>query len=256
MIELKLTKANRIRLARAFRGNKRVDISIDCVIEGQMGKAFADDSENPTAFQIEVGPFRYFAGDARSPGGREMIKNLPPYTLLMPAPDEWMEVAKEIHGEKLNPFSRYSFSAENLSVDHLGHLLANSPFKDTIRQIDTTIATQALKEPEGIVDISEFDSPEDFMKRGIGFCLMNNRSMVGAAYSSLVCSKGIEVSMFVFPEHRRKGIATALGSKLLKWCLEHNMDANWDAANPESCKLAEKLGYVYAGTYDAYFLKD
>jgi len=233
-----------------------VDISIDCVIEGQMGKAFADDSENPTAFQIEVGPFRYFAGDARSPGGHEMIKNLSPYTLLMPAPAEWMEVAREIHGEKLTPFSRYSFSSENLSVEHLGHLLASSPFKDGIQPIDKTIATQALKESDSIVDISEFDSAEDFTKRGIGFCLLNNKSMIGAAYSSLVCSRGIEVSMFVFPEHRRKGIAMALGSKLLKWCLKHNMDANWDAANPESCKLAEKLGYVYRETYDAYFLKE
>jgi RimJ/RimL family protein N-acetyltransferase len=255
MIELKLTKANRIRLARAFRGNKRVDISIDCVIEGQMGRAFEDDSENPTAFQIEVGPFRYFAGDARSPGGHEMIKNLPPFTLLMPPPAEWMEVAKEIHGEKLNPFSRYSFSSENLSVEHLGHLLTNSPFKNVIQQIDPAIATDSLKESDSIVDVSEFDSAEDFMTRGIGFCVMDNKSMIGAAYSSLVCSKGIEVSMFVFPEHRRKGIATALGSKLLKWCLENNMDANWDAANPGSCKLAEKLGYVYTGTYDAYFLK-
>jgi GNAT superfamily N-acetyltransferase len=256
MMELKLTKTNRIKLARAFRSNKRVDISIDCVIEGQMGKAFADDSENPTAFQIEVGPFRYFAGDARSPGGREMIKNLPPYTLLMPLPTEWMEVAKEIHGEKLNPFSRYSFSSDNLSVEHLDHLLANSPFKDLVQQIDVPVADQSLKESESIVDISEFDSAEDFTERGIGFCLMNNESMIGAAYSSLVCSRGIEVSMFVFPEHRRKGIATALASKLLRWCLEHNLDANWDAANPESCKLAEKLGYVYAGTYDAYFLKE
>ena len=174
----------------------------------------------------------------------------------MPPPVEWMEVAKEIHGEKLTAFSRYSFSSEDLSVDHLDHLLANSPFKDTIKQIDKTIATQALKEPDGIVDITEFDSAEDFTKRGIGFCLMNNKSMIAAAYSSLVCSKGIEVSMFVFPEHRRKKIATALGSKLLQWCLEHNTDANWDAANPESCKLAEKLGYVYTETYDAYFLKE
>ena len=75
MIALSLTKGNRIRLARAFRGSKRVDIAIDCVVEGQMGNAFADDPENPTAFKIEVGPFCYFAGDARSTGGVEMIRD-------------------------------------------------------------------------------------------------------------------------------------------------------------------------------------
>lgn len=53
--ELMLTKANRLELARAFRHNKRVDISIDCVIEGQMGKAFVDDPAAPTVFKITQG---------------------------------------------------------------------------------------------------------------------------------------------------------------------------------------------------------
>ena len=36
--ELELTKANRLKIARAFRGNKRVDFSIECAIEGQLGR--------------------------------------------------------------------------------------------------------------------------------------------------------------------------------------------------------------------------
>ena len=33
------------------------------------------------------------------------------------------------------------------------------------------------------------------------------------------------------------------------------MEAHWDAANPESYRLAEKLGYVAVGTYHAHFLR-
>ncbi len=253
--ELKLTKANRMRLARAFARNKRVDLSIDCVLEGQMGRAFVDDPRAPRAFKIQVGPFWYLAGAAKSPGGHEMIKEFAPYTLLMPSPAEWIDVAREIHGERLTPFLRYSFSSKNLSVDHLSDLLDSSPFKDAIKRIDTAAATEALAVQDGAMDLSDFDSAEDFVERGIGFRLMNNESMMGVAYSSLVCSKGIEVSIFVFPEHRRKGIATTLASALLKWGLEHGLDPHWDAANPESCTLAEKLGYVQTETYDAYYLK-
>jgi GNAT superfamily N-acetyltransferase len=253
--ELRLTKADRIRLAMAFRKNKRVDLSIDCAIEGQMGKAFADNLENPTAFCIQVGPFWYLAGDARSPGGQQMIKDLPAYRLLMPSEEEWIDVAKEIHGERLVPFPRFSFSSENLSLEHLDNLLGDSPHKDVIRRIDRAILTQLTGEPDSVVDITDFDSVEDFLKRGIGFCLMDSESVKAVAYSSLVCSKGIEVSIFVFPEHRRKGMATALSCKLLKWSLEHDMDPHWDAANPESCTLAEKLGYVPTETYEAYFLR-
>jgi len=68
MFELDLNKANRLKLAHAFRQNKRVDYSIQCVIEGQMGKAFVDQIDAPTAYAINIGPFWYFAGEARSHG--------------------------------------------------------------------------------------------------------------------------------------------------------------------------------------------
>jgi len=255
MIELELNKKNRVLLAGAFRSCKRVDLSVDCVIEGQMGKAFADDPENPTAFRIGVGPFSYFAGDSGSPVAREMLKDLSSYPLLMPSTEGWIDLAKEVHGERLTPFPRYSFSSENLSIEHLDRLLADSPFRDGIQRIDREIASQALAVQDGVLDLSDFDSAEDFAERGIGFRLMDEECVMGVAFSSLVCSRGIEVSIYVFPEHRRKGVALTLGGKLLKWCLEHNMDPHWDAANPESCTLAEKLGYVQTETYHAYYLR-
>lgn len=39
IVQYPLSKANRIRLARAFRHVPRVDVSIECVLEGQMGAA-------------------------------------------------------------------------------------------------------------------------------------------------------------------------------------------------------------------------
>jgi len=41
---------------------------------------------------------------------------------------------------------------------------------------------------------------------------------------------------------------------LLKWCIENKAEADWDAANPVSCKLAEKSGYIQTGEYQAYYL--
>ena len=115
-----LTRANRIKLARAFKNNKQVDLSIDCAIEGQMGKAFTDDAENPTVFEIEPGHFFcYFAGNAASAAGYEMIQSLPSYRMLMPSSPGWMEVAQEVHGDKLSRHTRYSFLSGNLSIDHL-----------------------------------------------------------------------------------------------------------------------------------------
>jgi len=257
LIALALTRANRLRLARAFKNNKRVDFSIACAIEDQMGAAFVDDLENPTAFAIEQSNFfLYFAGDARGPGGRKMIAQLPPYRLLMPSPLEWIAAIRATHGDRLVTTLRYSFSAERLTLEHLDRLLAGSPFREAVRRIDAALAGQILDDQGGFFDLSDFDSAEDFVQRGLGFCLLDGDVMIGAAYSSLVCSQGIEISLFVSPEHRRQGIATALTSWLLRECLANNMEPHWDAANEESCLLAEKLGYVPTETYQALFLGD
>ena len=53
--ELPLTPTNRLRVAEAFRHNPRVDYSLDCVIEGQMGRAYVDDPERPSAWRVTVG---------------------------------------------------------------------------------------------------------------------------------------------------------------------------------------------------------
>jgi GNAT superfamily N-acetyltransferase len=254
--EYPLTKANRVRLARAFRDIIRVDLGIDCALEGQMGTAFVDDPEAPTAFRIEQGPFRYFAGDPRSRGGREMIERLEPHTLIVSSPPGWPEVAKEIHGEKLISMPRYSFSSERLSLEHVERLLGASKYRERVRRMGAAVAAAVRDDPEHWLDLSGFDSGEDFMERGCGFFLEDENEMIGAAWSSLVCSKGIEVSIYVMPAHRTRGVATALTSGLLTHCLERGVDPHWDAANPESCTLAEKLGYVYTGSYDAYVLRN
>ena len=98
---LELTKANRLLLARAFRHNPRVDYSIDCVLEAQMGQAFVDDPDQPTAYRISIGPFWYFAGNAGGPGGRALLAEWPAYNLFMPSPPAWADAARETFGERL-----------------------------------------------------------------------------------------------------------------------------------------------------------
>lgn len=252
--EYPLTKANRIRLARAFKYVPRVDLSIECVIEGQMGKAFVVDLQEPTVFKIQVGPFFYFAGDATGFSGRAMQEKIVPYTLFMPSSPGWIEAGKIMYGARLVGFDRYSFSSEHISAEHLDHLCQISAFREDVRQMDLPFAAQ-LWGQDHFVDLSNFDSAEDFVQRGIGFYLKKHGTVVGAAYSSLVCSRGIEVSLFVLEDYRRQGIATIVVSRLLKWCIENNAEANWDAANTESCKLAEKFGYTQTGEYQAYYLK-
>lgn len=253
MIEIPLTRANRTLLAAAFNGQKRVDLGIDSAIEGEMGRVFVDRMENPTAFVVEQGElFCYFAGDPRAASGRDLIGQLPRRRLLMPSEPDWLAVAQEIYADQLVRTRRFSFSSLALSAEVLERLLQKSSLSQQVQRVDVPAAGM----PSSLVKLWNFGSAEDFVARGIGYCLVHGNRMRGAVYSSLVSSSGIEVSIYVQPDYRRRGVATVLASHLLIWCLERNLEPHWDAANLESCRLAEKLGYVQTGTYDAYFLTD
>ncbi|HSJ37158.1 MAG TPA: GNAT family N-acetyltransferase, partial [Planococcus sp. (in: firmicutes)] len=56
------------------------------------------------------------------------------------------------------------------------------------------------------------------------------------------------------PQYQRKGLAAITASALILDCLDNGLYPSWDAANAESAKLAEKLGYIFKETYDTYFI--
>jgi predicted GNAT family acetyltransferase len=98
-----------------------------------------------------------------------------------------------------------------------------------------------------------FDSPEDFIARGFGFCLLHGDQIASVATTFAICSKGIEIQINTREEHQRKGLATAVAAHLIVHSLEQGLDPNWDAANESSVGLATKLGYTPQGTYPMLF---
>lgn len=250
MFTYPLTRLNRLKVARAFAQVPRVDTSIDCAIEDQMGEVSVDSLENPQWFLLEQDHFFcYLAGDFASENGRDFLSKIPRGRFLMAGSNGWQDIVQDIFGEGIVPIKRYSYSSDSLNLAHL-QKLANQ-HTPNIKRFDAELASK----PTHFLEIGAFDSPEDFVQRGIGFCLLKDETIIGVAYSSLVCSDAIEVSIIVDSNHYRQGIATALACQLLQWCLENHIRPNWDAANEESCHLAEKLGFTRKGEYTAYFLK-
>lgn len=256
MEQFPLTRSNRLRLAHAFSFVPRVDLSIECVLENQMGKAYVDRQDEPTVYQIVLAVFHYLAGDPSTSSAQELMQNIPPYNLVMSTAPGFKGLFEQVHGRSIRKMTRYQFSSEHLNQDYLLDLLEKTKLREQVLPFDLALASKLYADPDGYVDLSTYDSPEDFLVRGIGYTCNIGGIMVGAAYASLVCSSGIEISLFVEPVYRRQGVATALSTSLLLWCLERNMEPHWDAANLESVGLAEKLGYKSMGTYTAIYRTD
>ena len=63
---------------------------------------------------------------------------------------------------------------------------------------------------------------------------------------------GIEIEIDTKEECRRRGLALACGARLILECLDRGLYPSWDAANLDSVRLAEKLGYRFDRAYTAY----
>ena len=253
--ELPLDPDVRDRLAELFSRVPRVDCGIDAVLGGPAGRALVDDPTRPQAAALTVGPFWYLAGDAALPAALALLDRIPPYSLVMPSGPGWEALADEQFGDRLEPTTRISFAPDGLAPAHLDALVAASPHRDRLQSLDAARVATLAGRSDGWLDLDGFTSPADFGARGFGYALADADAIFGAAWTSLAWSRGIEVSVFVEPRHRRRGVATVVAARLVRESLARGLRPNWDAANPESCRLAERLGYVRTGTYLARFLR-
>lgn len=84
------------------------------------------------------------------------------------------------------------------------------------------------------------------------FLILKDGVPVSGASSYSTYRSGIEVEIDTREDHRREGLATVCGAKLILECLKRNLYPSWDAHNAWSAALAEKLGYRFSHEYAAY----
>lgn len=177
----------------------------------------------------------------------------PAFNLLMASPPNWLELAGEMYQPQLQPFSCYTFSAVDLSCGHLTKILKDSIYEVCIVPVDAKLAGRIAELPDSTLELENFGSIRNFIERSLGYTILDGGNVMGVAYRSLVCSKGIEISIYVRETFRRRGVATALGSRLLLESLERGLCPGCDAANPKSSKPALRLGYSFIESYNAFF---
>lgn len=232
------------------------DTMILSCLQGYMGKAWTDNLENPAAAEVIVGAIAYFAGNADSEASKELLDNLPPAALAIVSTNEWEKRIETLYQGHIKKFQRYAFKRDpkNLDYNHLKSFLSTMPDGYTLKKVDSAIAHssefQALS--DGFTGM--FDSIDDFVNKGVGYCITYNDQIVCGATSFTVYKDGIEIEIVTHPDHRKKGLATIAAAALILDCLDRGKYPNWDAANLNSVNLAQKLGYVLEGPYDAYYI--
>ena len=231
-------------------------IILSC-IQGHMGEAWVDDMVSPTMAQIIVGCFVFYGGDPTGDASKELLCNLPEESLVIVSNDKWKNALETIHHDAAKKFQRYAFkkNLEHLDINRIRSFLGKLPEGYELKRIDKVLANYPSLQIVSEDFTKQFDSIDDYVNRGIGFCILHEGKIVCGASSYSIYDGGIEIEIDTHTEYRRKGLATVAASALILYCLEHSIYPSWDAANLTSVALAEKLGYVLDHSYDTYYIK-
>lgn len=215
------------------------------VLDGMMGEAYTDNVSNPNFAILIVRKYCFMSGNIDKKDLYKLIDSRLKQYILIPS-DNLKNIIEEIFKDNVNKLERYSIKKDPVfDKKKLQEYINEVPKEYNIQAIDRKIADR-IKE-EKFINITD-----NYEKNGVGYCCNYNNEIIGVASSNIFYKDGIEVNIKVKDEYRRKGIGTALASKLILKCLEENKKISWDAANLWSVGLAEKLGFKYDSTYNIY----
>ena len=176
-----------------------------------------------------------------------------------PQNEAWEKLIKECWPEAV-PTTRYAIRrCKDFDREKLQSFVDALPDGYEIRRIDSGIYDLILSADDDDLEylIGDFETKEAFLEKGRGFAVLKDGKVVAGA-SSEYCYRfgGIEVEIDTVHRERRKGLASAVGAKLILSCLDDGLEPVWDAANLISVHLAEKLGYQFDCEYVYYWINE
>lgn len=250
VVEIKNKKA----LAPLFRENRYDTVMMNSVLEGHFGNAYADSKTNPSVARLDSGAFTILGGDPKSPAAPALLRYKPIY-FTTPENNEWREALKGEFKDKLSTLPFTEFSSQSLDVNHLAKMVQQLHADFDLVKIDASLAEQLPSALNNKYFFENFKSIKDFLQRGFGYCILHGNRIVSAATSMARCNNAIDIESETASGFQRRGLGASVGAKLVFECLKNRIEPKWLAANTESEKLAQRLGYVKGDSYETYMVE-
>ena len=234
-----------------FAGWKDLDTGVLGCFDKLMGKIYVTDTEDPKSAMAVIGDFAYLAGEP----DEELIRGRPDrWLIVVPQNEAWSELIENnfVAYKRI----RYAIKKDTkFDREKLRAMVAALPEGYTLRKIDSGLYDVCLKDEEFEDCVGVFDSKEHFLSLGRGWVVMKEGKIVSAASSYSRYLGGIDLEVGTVKQEREKGLASAVCAKLILECLDQGLYPAWDAANKASVRLAERLGYEFAGEYACYLME-
>jgi len=250
---IELDSDNRAPLRRLFDGYPCLHGVVAAVIEGGMGRVFADAQDEPSVARAAL-DFHLLAGDPLHENAPLLLRPLQPGNTVVPPTPAWRQLVDATWPDGLTVYRREAFQTEQFDTDRLRGFCQALPAGFELRQVRPEEVAQFATDL-GRPLIYNFRSHEEFITRGVGMGILHQGRFVSGASSAAVGGGKFEIEIQTRREYRRRGLARVVAAALILYGLEHGIEPCWDAANEPSSALARQLGFHPAGKYEAYRLK-
>lgn len=247
-----LSADERWKIADLFKKHKP-NILIDKVLEEHLGSVIVDDPDKPTLAQLAYEGTVVYGGDTKHPLAKELIKEFPINRGVSFLPKAWVDLVRSVHGDNITTLERMTFYMQYLDVNHLEKLEQGLSSEFEIRKIDIDLATQitTIQNSDFPHHMIHFNSVEDFVNYGVGYCILTDNKVVSVASSTdKIINQSIDVQIDTHSDFRNRGLATVVCATLLRYCLEQDIEPHWSTTTNDSRRVAEKLGYKYKDKYE------
>lgn len=98
----------------------------------------------------------------------------------------------------------------------------------------------------GIVPSLFWESSENFLEKGKGYCILDGKNAAAWAFSAAVSSSEIDIGVETAEDYRGRGFAAAAAKMMIKYAFDIGKSPVWacHCNNAASKRLAEKIGFT------------
>lgn len=219
------------------------------VIEGfQWGEVYVDDRDTPSVALIW-----HYCGFANIVGNydidsihdiQKMMHHPSKRMILQTGTDSQLE-NMILSDSAVNKRERYIFryGSERISIPEL----SDCELKEITSENYDLIYGR-------IIPAFSWESKEQFLRNGYGYCLMKDKQFLACAFSSGISKEYVDIGVETAEEFRGKGYGKIAASAMVKETLKRKKKPVWgcDTLNEGSMRLACSIGFEVCGTHPWY----
>lgn len=224
------------------------DVFFNKIQEGY-GFILADNSTNPNVALAFLSGCIIYGGNPKYESAKDLIHYLEFQPLILPVTEAWGNLIKDVQADKVKTNSRYYFPFSSLDQKILYSIELDTSNDFRLVKIEEQHAEKLKEELGEEYHIYHFSSFKEFVNKGCGYCIVKGDEICAATIAAVRSKNQIQIQVNTKEKYRHMGLATKTSAALLRYCLENEINADWDAANPISRKLAMKLGYKQSIPY-------